>query len=117
MDILRDPPKGNRIGVIGVAFSVLYPELGEPDYPMIGRTANNLKSAALLLRLMWEVAPTRPQVVDCAALMIYLQGVHRHRGRQQTQQKEAPRNNSQQKADSEFKRQLRQRKEARERAG
>ena len=111
LERLRNPPKNNRVAVLANAFVILYPDLGPPDFPMIGKTAKNLKAGSTLLRLLWEIAPSQPNCVDCKDLMLYLQAVHRNRNRRQS--KETPRAKPQPKADRALKRQLQERKEQR----
>ena len=111
LELLRNPPNNNRTGVLGTAFTTLYPNLGEPDYSIIGRTANNVKAASVLLRLLWEVSPSNPQCVDCKDLMKYLQAVYKRQGSSRQQRKEPPPANNQKRADSDLKRQLKENKE------
>ena len=111
LDRLRDTPK-NRVAVLAAAFSALYPDLGPPDYAMIGRTAKNMKHGSSLLELLWSTAPSYPRtVVDCKALMIYLQKIHRNQKRHYP--KETPTQQPPKQADDSFRQQLKNRKEQR----
>ena len=78
--LLRDAPNpGKRIAVLAYAFETLYPQLGEPNYGMIGKTGQRMKSASWLMENLWELAVRPPNVIDCHGLMIYIQGIVKRR--------------------------------------
>ena len=71
--------KSKLVAILAHAYSTLYPQLGPPDYAMIGTTAKRMKSASRVMEFLWELSMRPPNVMDCSGLMIYIQGVVKRR--------------------------------------